>query len=135
MVACTALAYGRRTTCRCDTQRSGRRSIPYSDLYCNGRRAAAGDPAMTPTKPDSHLELVLAQPGTGESELIRALLRVDLGARISVDMENLSVSIEGRFWKEDVISAIKALGCRVASVNERPRSVARPGRASMFANM
>lgn len=90
---------------------------------------------MTRTKPDLHLELVLAQPGTGESELVRALLRVDLGARISVDMEALSVSIEGRFWKDDVIGAIKALGCRVASVNERPRSVARPGRASMFANM
>ena len=91
---------------------------------------------MTATKPDSHLELTLAQPGTGESDLVRALLRVDLGARISVDMETLSVSIEGRFWKDDIISAIKARGCRVASVSERPRSVVRPGRATgMPANM
>lgn len=90
---------------------------------------------MTPTKPDSHLALVLAQPGTGESEIVRALLRVDLGARINVDMENLSISIEGRFWKDDVISAIKALGCRVASVSERPRSVVRSGRTGMLANM
>lgn len=91
---------------------------------------------MTTTKPDSHLQLMLAQPGTGESELVRALLRVDLGARINVDMENLSVSIEGRFWKDDVIGAIKALGCHVASVSERPRSVVRPSRAtSMLLNM
>ena len=77
---------------------------------------------MTASKPDSHLELMLAQPGTGENELVRALLRVDLGARINVDMENLSVAIEGRFWKDDVVGAIKALGCGVVSVSERPRS-------------
>lgn len=87
---------------------------------------------MTPTKPDLHLELVLARSGIGESELVRALLRVDLGARINVDLEALSVSIEGRFWKDDVIGAIKALGCRVASVNERPRSVVH---SRMLANM
>ena len=90
---------------------------------------------MTPAKPDSHLELMLAQPGTDESELVRALLRVDLGARINIDMEHMSVSIEGRFWKDDVIDAIKALGCRVASVSERPRSVMRPSWAtSMLEN-
>jgi hypothetical protein len=90
---------------------------------------------MSPTKPDSHLELTLALPGTDESELVRALLRVDLGARINVDMESMSISIEGRFWKDDVIGAIKALGCRVASVNERPRSVMRPSWVtSMLAN-
>lgn len=91
---------------------------------------------MNATKPDSHLELMLAQLSIGENELVRALLRVDLGARINVDMENRSVSIEGRFWKDDVIGAIKALGCRVASVSERPRSVVRPSRATgMLANM
>jgi hypothetical protein len=77
---------------------------------------------------------MLAQPAAEESELVRALLRVDLGARINVDMQSLSVSIEGRFWKDDVIHAVKALGFRVASVIEKPRSAVRHGGpASMFA--
>ncbi|HEY5850302.1 MAG TPA: hypothetical protein VIT62_06005 [Lysobacter sp.] len=78
---------------------------------------------MTPSKPHSHLELVLANPDAEESELVRALLRVDLGARIHIDMQQRSVRIEGRFWGDDVVSAIEATGCQVDAINERPRTV------------
>ena len=74
-------------------------------------------------KPDSHLELVLANAMAGERDLVLALLGVDLGARINVDMAKQRIFIEGRFWKDDVVSAIELVGGHVASVNERPRSV------------
>jgi hypothetical protein len=78
---------------------------------------------MNTRKPDSHLELTLATTTAEEGELLRALLRVDLGARIQIDLQRRSVRIEGRFWGDDVISAIEATGCHVDAVNERPRTV------------
>ncbi|MGO4222187.1 hypothetical protein AB4Y64_10085 [Lysobacter sp. TAF61] len=78
---------------------------------------------MTMKKPDAHLELTLASATAAESELLRALLRVDLGARIQIDMQRRNVRIEGRFWGDDVVSAIEAIGCQIDSVHERPRTV------------
>ncbi|MFC3816275.1 hypothetical protein [Lysobacter sp. GCM10012299] len=78
---------------------------------------------MSTKKPDSHLELTLATTAAEEAELLRALLRVDLGARIQIDLQRRSVRIEGRFWGDDVVSAIEATGCQVDSVNVRPRTV------------
>ena len=78
------------------------------------------DASIGTAKPDSHLELLLRNLAGAEG-LVQALLRVDLGARINVDLSTGSLDIEGRFWKEDVIRAIEALGCYVISVESKPR--------------
>ncbi|UNK49802.1 hypothetical protein MNR01_01830 [Lysobacter sp. S4-A87] len=85
--------------------------------------ARSVQPRSSANKPDAHLELTLATARADESELLRALLRVDLGARIQIDLARRSVRIEGRFWGDDVVSAIEATGCHVDSVNERPRTM------------
>lgn len=78
---------------------------------------------MNNRKPDTHLELTLANAAAEEADLLRALLRVDLGARIQIDLQRRNVRIEGRFWGDEVVNAIEATGCHVDSVNERPRTV------------
>lgn len=79
-------------------------------------------PSPGPAKPDSHLEVVLGNLAGGDSRLVQALLRVDLGARINVDAAVGSIDIEGRFLLEDVVRAIETLGYLVVSVEPRPRS-------------
>ncbi len=54
--------------------------------------------------------------------LVGALLRVDLGARISVEPQNGRVHMEGRFWKHEVIVAIERQGYRLRGWEERPLS-------------
>jgi hypothetical protein len=78
------------------------------------------DTSSGTAKPDSRLELLLRNLA-GADGLVQALLRIDLGARINVDMSTGSLDIEGRFWEEDVISAIEALGCYIISVESKPR--------------
>lgn len=81
----------------------------------------ASDSPRTPEKPDSHLVLEVSGLRDGR-EVVDALLRVDLGARINVDTNAGRVRIEGRFWKEEVVTAIERLGCTLDRVAERPRS-------------
>ncbi|OGT60271.1 MAG: hypothetical protein A3E01_15680 [Gammaproteobacteria bacterium RIFCSPHIGHO2_12_FULL_63_22] len=81
------------------------------------------------SKPDSHLEVLLGNLATGDSRLVQALLRVDLGARINVDSSAGSIDIEGRFRREDVILAIEALGYFIVSIEAKPRS---PMRSSAY---
>lgn len=85
-----------------------------------------------PQKPESHLALVVGGLRS-EREIVDALLRVDLGARINVDAKAGRVRIEGRFWREDIVTAIERLGCSLDGIEERPRSrpeVRRPAKSS-----
>jgi phage baseplate assembly protein gpV len=73
-------------------------------------------------RPDCHLTLQFDNfPGPAEA-LTRALLRVDLGARIQPDAAAGTVDMEGRFCKEEAIAAIRSLGCRLIRVEEHAPS-------------
>ena len=73
-------------------------------------------------KPDCHLLLEIDGLGDRPRPFVEALLRVDLGARIKQDIARGIVDIEGRFHKEEVLAALRALGCIPRRVEERPLS-------------
>ena len=73
-------------------------------------------------KPDCHLLLEIDDLGNRSRALLDALLRIDLGARIKPDLGRGIVDIEGRFHKEDVLAALRTVGCGLRRVEERPLS-------------
>lgn len=77
-------------------------------------------PAMR--TPDCHLVLEVEGLDNRARTLVDAVLRMDLGARIKPDTISGKVDIEGRFWKEDVITAVQELGYRLTQVEDRPLS-------------
>ena len=54
--------------------------------------------------------------GDSVRRITHALLAMDLGARINVDLEAQLVRIEGRLSVADAMAAIRRGGCQVASV-------------------
>ncbi len=78
--------------------------------------------------PNCHLLLTIGDIASRRHELIDALLRVDLGARIQADPASGHVSMEGRFRKADALLAIRQLGFSVAHVEERTDRDGRSGR-------
>lgn len=75
--------------------------------------------APSPLKPDCHLLLSIDGLAPRSSELVEALLRVDLGARIQMDPTNGLVRVEGRFWKVEVLQALQTLGFSIEHVEEQ----------------
>lgn len=73
-------------------------------------------------RPDCHLRLEFDNFRGPAEALTRALLQVDLGARIRSDAATGTIDMEGRFWKEEAIAAVRSLGCRLIRVEERALS-------------
>lgn len=72
--------------------------------------------------PDCHLLLEVHDLSALARPLVDAVLRIDLGARITPNAAHGTVEIEGRFRKAEVIAAARGIGCEVLRVEERPPS-------------
>ena len=72
--------------------------------------------------PDCHLLLEEQDLSGLARPLVDAVLRIDLGARITPDATRGTVQVEGRFRKAEVIAAASRIGCEVLRVEERPPS-------------
>ena len=72
--------------------------------------------------PDCHLLLEVHDLSGLARPLVDAVLRIDLGARITPDATRGTVQVEGRFRKTEVIAAARRIGCEVLRVEERPPS-------------
>lgn len=70
-------------------------------------------------KPDCHLLLSIDDLASRSRELVDALLRVDLGARVQTDPAKGLVRVEGRFWKAEMLQTLHRLNFAIADVEEQ----------------